>query len=40
MNNKKKWLEKYLEKKAMTSKILFLGTEFEATRIKDVIINK
>ncbi|EGR28085.1 hypothetical protein IMG5_183420 [Ichthyophthirius multifiliis] len=35
-----KWLEKILEKKAMTSQILFLGTEFEATRIKDPRLDK
>lgn len=31
-----KWLEKFLDKKSQTSKVLFLGTEFEATRIKHV----
>lgn len=35
-----KWIEKYLDKKAMTSKILFLGTEFEASRIKDERLDK
>ena len=34
-NNIQKWIEKFLEKKAMTSRILFLGTEFEASRIKE-----
>ena len=36
ISKKKKFLEKFLEKKSMTSKILFLGTEFESSRIKDV----
>lgn len=35
-----KWIEKILHKKAMTSKILFLGTEFESTRIKDERFDK
>lgn len=30
-----KWLEKYLDQKQRTSQVLFLGTEFEKTRIKD-----
>ena len=30
-----KWLEKYLDQKQRTSQVLFLGTEFEQTRIKD-----
>ncbi|KAL4491859.1 hypothetical protein ABPG72_006114 [Tetrahymena utriculariae] len=35
-----KWLEKILDKKARTSKILFLGTEFESTRIKHEKLDK
>lgn len=35
-----KWIERFLEKKSRTSKILFLGTEYEATRIKDSRIDR
>ena len=35
-----KFLEKFLDKKCQTSKILFLGTEFESSRIKDQRLDK
>jgi hypothetical protein len=34
LNKMEQWIEKFLEKKRSTSQIMFLGTQFELTRIR------